>query len=105
MENYLIHLPLDKMAATLSNDIFKYIFWNKNDKILIQISFKFVPKTPIDNAPALVQLMAWRLTDKPLPEPMMTQFIWCIYVSLGGDELNLYYFSVDKCKPFLMFSR
>ena len=31
--------------------------------------------------------MAWRWTgDKPLPEPMMTQFT--IYVALEGDELN-----------------
>ena len=32
----------------------------------------FVPKVPIDSKPALVQIMAWRLTsDKPLSEPMM----------------------------------
>ena len=39
------------------------------------ISLKFVPKGPINNIPALVQIMAWRQTgDKPLSEPMMTQF-------------------------------
>ena len=38
-------------------------------------SLKFVPKGPIDNNSALVQVMAWRSTDdKPLPEPMLTQF-------------------------------
>ena len=42
----------------------------------IQISLKFVRKSPIDNKRALVQVMAWRRTgDKPLPEPMITQFI------------------------------
>ena len=30
---------------------------------------------PIDNDPALVQIMAWRrIGDKPLSEPMQTQF-------------------------------
>ena len=40
-----------------------------------QNSLKFVPKSPINNIPALVQIMAWpRTGDKPLSEPMMTQF-------------------------------
>ena len=44
-------------------------------KIPIEISLKFIPKGPINNIPALVQIMAWRRTgDKPLSEPMMTQF-------------------------------
>ena len=44
-------------------------------RISIQISLKFVPEGPIDNKSALVQVMAWRWTsDKPLPEPMVTQF-------------------------------
>ena len=49
---------------------------------------KFVPKGLIDNMSSLVQVMAWRLTgDKPLPEPMMTQFTdaYIIYVALGGN--------------------
>ena len=29
--------PLDKMAAILANNIFKWIFLNENDKMLIQI--------------------------------------------------------------------
>ena len=63
------------MAAILADDIFKCIFVNENDKIPIQISLKLVPWSPIDNKSALVQVMAWRRTgDKPLPEPMMTQF-------------------------------
>ena len=71
----LTHLPLDKMAAILADDIFKHIFLDENASILIQVSLKFVPKGPIDNKSALVQVMAWRRTgDKPLPEAMMTQF-------------------------------
>ena len=36
------------------------IFLNENVWIPIEISLKFVPKGPIDNIPALVQIMAWR---------------------------------------------
>ena len=48
---------------------------NEKFIISIRISLKFVPKSPIDNKAALVQVMAWRQTgDKSLPEPMLTQF-------------------------------
>ena len=83
----LTHLPLEKMAAFLADDIFNCIFLNWNDRIPIQMSLKYVPMSPIDNKPALVQVMAWcRTGDKPLPEPMMTH--WRIYAALGGDGLN-----------------
>ena len=73
----LTHLPLDKMAAIVADDMFKWIFLNENGRILIQISLKFVPRGPIDNKPALVQIMAWRRPgDKPLSEPMLTQFTY-----------------------------
>ena len=50
-------------------------FSNENVRISIQISLKFVPKGAIDNKSALVQVMACRqISDKPLPEAMMTQF-------------------------------
>ena len=63
------------MAAILADNIFKCIFFNEDDKILFQTSLKLVPRSPIDNKPGLVQVMAWRQTgDKPLPEPMLTQF-------------------------------
>ena len=55
-----------------ADDIFKRIFFNENVWISIKISLMFVPKGPINNIPALVQIMAWRLSgDKPLSEPMM----------------------------------
>ena len=48
---------------------------NENDRIPICISLKFVLGSPIDNKPVLVQVMAWcRTGNKPLPEPMLTQF-------------------------------
>ena len=63
------------MAANLADDIFECIFLNENDRIPIQISLKFVPRNPIDNKPALVQVMAWHWTgNKPLSEPMLIWF-------------------------------
>ena len=50
----IVYLPLDNMDANLADNISKYIFFNENDKIQIQISLKLVPKSPIDNKPALV---------------------------------------------------
>ena len=48
------------MAAVLGDDIFKSISLNEIDKIAIQISLELVPRSPLDNKPALVQGMAWR---------------------------------------------
>ena len=75
LKNDLTGLPLDKMAAFLAGDNFKYIFLNENDRISIRISLKLVSRSPHDNKPALVQVMAWRQTgDKILADPMLTQF-------------------------------
>ena len=63
------------MATILADDIFKCIFGNEMDIIPIQISLKFVPRSPVDNKVALVQVMAWRRTgDEPLSEPMLNRF-------------------------------
>ena len=54
------------------DDIFKCIFLNENIYISIKISLKFAPKGPINNIPALVEIMAWhRPGNKPLPKLMM----------------------------------
>ena len=44
-----------------ADDTFKHIFLNENVRISIKIWLKFVPKGPINNIPALVQIMACRL--------------------------------------------
>ena len=63
------------MAAILADNIFKCIFLNEKTQISIKISLKFVLKGPINKIPAWVQIMAWRRPgDKPLSEPMLTQF-------------------------------
>ena len=57
------------------DDISKFIFLNENIRISIKILLKYVPGGPIDNKPALVQVMAWHWTgDKRLSEPMKSQF-------------------------------
>ena len=61
---------------------FKCIFLNEIVRILIEISLKFVPKGPINNIPALVQIMAWRRSgDKPLSEPMMVSLLTHMWVT------------------------
>ena len=76
-----------------ADDTFKCIFLNENVRISIKISLKFVPMGPINNIPALVQIMAWRRSgDKPLSEPMMVSLSTHICVtSLGFNELTIWY--------------
>ena len=65
-----------------ADDIFKCIFLNENIWILIQISLEFVPKGPINNFPALVQIMACRQPgDNPLSELMMASLLTHICVT------------------------
>ena len=60
---------------------FKYIFLNENVCIYIKISLKFVLNGPINNIPALVEIMAWRRIGitRTNADPIH---------SLGGDELS-----------------
>ena len=58
------------------------MFLNENVRISINISLKFVPKVPIDNIPALVQIMTWhRPGDKLLSEPMMVRLLMHICIT------------------------
>ena len=64
------------------DDIFKSIFFNENVQISIKISLTFVPKAPINNIPALVQIMAWRRPGaKPLSETMVVRLLTHICVT------------------------
>ena len=65
-----------------ADDTFKRIFLNENVIISIKISLKLVPKGPINNIPALVQIMAWRRPgDKPLSEAMTVSLLTHINVT------------------------
>ena len=65
-----------------ADDTFKRIFLNWNIRISMKISLKFIHKGPINNIPALVQIMAWRRPGgKPLSEPMMVSLLTHICVA------------------------
>ena len=67
--------PPGQNGHHFADDTFKYIFMNEKFCILIPISLKFVPKGPINNKSALVQVLAWhQIGDKSLSEPMLTWF-------------------------------
>ena len=64
-----------------ADDTFKRISLNEYIRICIKISLKSVHKSPIDNIPALFQIMAWRRPgDKPLSEAMMVSVLTHICV-------------------------
>ena len=61
-----------------ADNIFKCIFLNEN----VWISLRFVPKVPINNIPALVQIMAWRWPgNKPLSELIMVSLLMYICIT------------------------
>ena len=63
-------------------DVYKCIFLNENAWIPLKISLKFVPRVPIDNISALIQIMTWRHAgDKPLSAPMMVSLLMHICVT------------------------
>ena len=105
--------PIDLKVNTLrqrrneqhfANDIFKRIFFNENVWISIKISLKFVPKGPINNIPALVQIMAWRcqVTSHYLNQCWLVYRR--IYASLGLNELRALETAKcdNACGPFLL---
>ena len=94
-----------------ADDTFKRIFLNENVRVSIRISLKFVPKSPVNNNPALVQIMAWRLPgDKPLSEPIMVsllthicvtrpQWVKCVWV-FADTVMNRFAWRVDLVSFF-----
>ena len=80
-------LRLRQNGRHFPDNIFKCIFFSENVWISLKISLRFVPNGPINNIPALVQIMAWRRPgDKPLSEPMVVGLL-----SLGLNELRPLY--------------
>ena len=65
------------------DNIYKCNFLNENVWISIKSSLKFVSKGPINNIPALVQIMAWGWPgNKPMSEPMMVSLLMHICITL-----------------------
>ena len=75
-------LRLRQYGRHFPDDIFKCIFLNENEWILIKILLKFIPECPINNISSLVQIMAWRRPgDKPLSEPTMVSLLTHICIT------------------------
>ena len=87
------------MDVISQTNILKYIFLNENVWISIKTSLRFAPRGPINNIPALVQMMAWcRPGDKPLSVPMVvslqmhlrvTRPQWVTLLALGDVAVIL----------------
>ena len=90
-----------------ADDTFKRIFLNENVRISIEISLKFVPMGPINNIPALVQIMAWRRSgDKPLSGPMMDSLLTHICVTRPqwvNCKMMIVVFLEERCQLFATF--
>ena len=79
---------------------------NENVRIAIEFSLKFVPKGPINNIPALVQIMAWRRPGaKPLSEPVTVSLLTHIYASLGLNELILKTVIIGKIRQVFILNQ
>ena len=77
--------PRGQNGHHFADNMFRCIFVNEKFCILIESSLKFVPKGPIDDNPALVQIMGWCwIGDKPLSEAMLTQ-ITGMYASVNSS--------------------
>ena len=60
------------------DDVFNWIIFNE----IIKISLKFVPWGPLNDIPAMVQIMIWhRPADKSLSDPMMVSLLTHICVT------------------------
>ena len=67
--------PPEQNGRQYADESFKRIFVNDTDFISIKKSLKFIPKGPVNNKVAFVQVRTLHRTgDKPLPEPMLTKF-------------------------------
>ena len=76
-----------KDGRHFTEGISKRIFWTENIHTLIEISEKYVPKGPVVNKSALVQVMAWCLIRyKSLLKATITTIhdaIWHHWITLS----------------------
>ena len=74
------------ICLPFSRQHFEMDFLHENLWISIKISLKFLARGPVNNIPALVQIMAWHQPgNKPLSEPLMVSLL--MHLSLGLNEL------------------
>ena len=113
--SFLIKNPFYSRVYTLSpghngchfpDVIFKCIFLYEIVWIQIISSLKFVSKGPINNIPALVQIMAWcRPGDKSLSEPIIVSLSTHIFVTRSMSEAkHIDYLQLDLLWLWFVFS-
>ena len=108
--NRISHGPMNTLRPRQDGRHFQTTFsdgfsWMKLYEFRTKISLKFVPSGPINNIPALFQIMAWcRSGDMTLSEPMMVSLLThiCItrpqWVSIWIPEQNWWHCRGDKFK-------
>ena len=70
----LTHWGRDKMDAISQTTVSSAFSYMKMYELRLKFQWRLFLKGPINNIPALVQIMAWRRPgDKPLSEPMMVR--------------------------------
>ena len=70
------------MAAISQTTLSNAFSWMKMLEFRYKFHTSFVPKGPINNIPALIQIMAWHLPgDKPLSESMIVSLLTHIRVT------------------------
>ena len=100
--NELTHGGWHKMATVFTDETFKRISLNENVKISIEISLKFVSKGPINNIPALVQIMAWRRPgNKQLSETMLVSLLMHICITQPQWVNAMWYISTKQSLVYL----
>ena len=69
------HWGRDKIATISQTTVSNVFSWMKMYEFRLKFHWSLFLGGPINNIPALVQIMAWRRPDgKPLSEPMMVQW-------------------------------
>ena len=94
----LTHPPMTKWPTFWQTDSDE-LFMNENGRIPIQISLEIVPESPIDNIPALAQVMGLAPNRRQAitstnEDPVHGR----IYAALVEDELNLVNYRSRKIK-------
>ena len=85
---FLYHIMAWTKWPPFADNLFKSIFLNENNCILIPISLKFAPKGPIGDMLALFRVIVWCwIDDRPLPDPNDDPDPWFHNASLFSTKL------------------
>ena len=80
----------------LPDDILKCTYWMKICQFRLIFHWSFSSRGPINNIPALAQIMAWRrIGDKTLSEPILTQ-ITEAYMRYLGEMSQTHWYICDN---------